>query len=269
MSDLLILFIIIFCIIFIILILYMIMISKICNSKSSLEYYNYKSVNYKENDKQSIILMLGSIHGNEPAGYYALRKLIENLNTNQTTLKTGKLIIIPVVNYCAFQLGLRLVPFIGDMNRKFPYTLEQNPSNKIISQIVDLIKLADFILDFHDGWGFNRQNSNSMGSTLTPSNNELCNNLAVKIVNDLDQKITQDYMKFRIYTDNNDLLKNNPDLYQEQHKIKGALSYYCELLGKNYMLVETSGQNDIYPLNSRVEQNEIIINDILQNYNMI
>ena len=269
MSDLLILFIIIFCIIFIILILYMIMISKICNSKSSLEYYNYKSVNYKENDKQSIILMLGSIHGNEPAGYYALRKLIENLNTNQTTLKTGKLIISPVVNYCAFQLGLRLVPFIGDMNRKFPYTLEQNPSNKIISQIVDLIKQADFILDFHEGWGFNRQNSNSMGSTLTPSNNELCNNLAVKIVNDLDQKITQDYMKFRIYTDNNDLLKNNPDLYQEQHKIKGALSYYCELLGKNYMLVETSGQNDIYPLNSRVEQNEIIINDILQNYNMI
>lgn len=269
MSDLLIFFIILFCFILIILILYIIMVSKICNSKSSLEYYNYNSINYKENEKQPIILMLGSIHGNEPSGYYALRKLMEDLSTNKTSLKTGKLIVIPVVNYCAFQLGLRLVPFIGDMNRKFPYTLDQNPSNKIISQIVDLIKQADFILDFHEGWGFNRQNSNSMGSTLTPTNNELCNNLAVKIVNNLDIKIDKDYMKYRIYTDNQDLIKSNPYLYQEQHKIKGALSYYCQLLGKNYILVETSGQNNIIPLDTRIDQNNTIINEVLLNYNMI
>jgi hypothetical protein len=269
MSDLLIFFIVIFCFILILLILYMIMVSKICDSKSSLEYYKYNSINYKPEEKQPVILMLGSIHGNEPSGYYALRKLMEDLNTNQKSLKNGQLIIIPVVNYCAFQLGIRFIPFIGDMNRKFPDNLDHTPSNQLISQIVELIKQADFILDFHEGWGFNRQNSNSMGSTLTPTNNELCNNLAVKIVNDLDKKIDKDYMKYRIYTDNEELLKSNSDLYQNQHKIKGALSYYCQLLGKNYILVETSGQNNIMNLDTRVDQNNTIINDVLSNYNMI
>jgi hypothetical protein len=266
MTDLLFCFIILFCLTLFILILYIIMISKICNSKSSLEYYTYNNEDY--DISQPVIIMLGSTHGNEPAGYYSIKNLMEKLNTGKIKINNGKLILIPAVNYCAFQLGLRFIPFIGDMNRKYPYNLNTNPSNKIISQITDLVQKADFILDFHEGWGFNRQNKNSMGSTLTPTNNEICNKLAIQITDSLDKTVDKDYMKFRIYTEDENLIKNS-DLYQKQNKIEGTLSYYCQMLGKNYILVETSGQNNISPLELRIKQNEIIINDILKYYKLI
>ena len=266
MDDYQTIFITIFIFIFIFLILYIIMLNKICNSKTSLEYFTFISENFQQNDPT--IVILGTTHGNEPAGYYSIKNIINKLSTSDIKLKKGKLILIPVINYCAFQMGLRFIPFIGDINRKYPLSETQKATNPIIIQVTDLIKNADFILDFHEGWGYNRINNKSMGSTLTPGNTNLSLEMAQKILKILNDTINDNFKKFRIFTENKKLLENT-DLYQPQKVIKGTLSYYSNILQKNYILIETSGQDNISPLTERVKQNIIIIESVLNYYNMI
>jgi hypothetical protein len=160
-------------------------------------------------------------------------------------------------------MNLRFIPFIGDMNRKYPTKINENPKNKIIKQIVDFISESDFILDFHEGYDYNRKNLNSMGSTFTPSNNIFSLNLTKQLVDDLNKTIFENYKKFRIFTLNQDLINNDSDIYIKQNQIKGALSYYTNLINKNYILIETTGQNNISPIEERVRQDNYIINYII------
>lgn len=239
-------------------IFYIYMINKICNN---LEYFTYTSPNFQK-DIDKTVLIIGATHGNEPAGYHAIKNLMNDMNSNKIKY-TGRLILIPAVNYCALQMKLRFIPFIGDLNRKYPSSIERNPSNTIIKEIINFVSQADFVLDFHEGYDFNRRNNNSMGSTLTTSN-IFSLNLANEIVIGIDKTINEDYKKFRIYTAEETLIKSNPDLYQKQNVIKGSLSYYAKLINKNYILVETSGQDNIQPIEDRVKQDRFIIDFIIQ-----
>jgi len=256
-------FITVFIFITLFLILYIYMINRICNSKESLEKFIYTSPNFSK-DIHKTILIIGATHGNEPSGYYATKKLMDDLNSNKIKLDNGRLILIPALNYCALKMNLRFIPFIGDMNRKYPTKINEKPSNKIIKQIVDLIDESDFVLDFHEGFDYNRKNSNSMGSTFTPTNNKFSLDLAYEIVDDLNKTINENYKKFRIFTLDKNLTNNDSDIYQKQNEIKGALSYYTNLINKNYILVETSGQDDITSLEERVGQDNFIIDYIIK-----
>ena len=251
----------------IIVVLYIFICDKICNSKSSLEYFEFTAPNFNKNTDKTI-LMVGATHGNEPAGHYALKNLLNNLLN--TKIKEGRLIIIPTVNYCAFQLGIRFIPFIGDLNRKYPTSLSnQTSSNKIISQIIDFVKEADFILDFHEGEDYNGRNSRSMGSTITPSNNDFSMELAIEIVKKLNENIYENYKKFKIYTSNEDLIKSDSFLYIIRKNIKGSLSYYSTILNKNYILVETTGKTSVEPLDDRISKDSDICEIVLKKYNII
>jgi hypothetical protein len=234
------------------------MINRICNSKYSLEKFIYTSPNFSKNTHKTI-LIVEATHDNEAYGYYTIKKLIDDLNSNKIKLDNGRLILLPAVNYCALKMNLRFIPFIGDMNRKYPTKLNKNPSNKIIKQIIDLIDECEFLLDFHEGFDYNRKNSKSMGSTLTPplqTNNKFYLDLSYEIVDDI-KTIFKNYKKFRIFTMDENLIKTYSDLYQPQNQIKGSLSYYTNLINKNYILVETSGQDNIKPLEKRVTQNTL------------
>ena len=264
-TELLLLTMLIFCMI--LLSLYIFITNKICNSKSSLEYFEFISPDFDKNIEKTI-LMVGATHGNEPAGHYALKNLSRNLLLRK--INKGRLIIIPTVNYCAFQLGIRFIPFIGDLNRKYPINLsKQTSSNKIISQIINFVKEADFILDFHEGEDYNGKDKNSMGSTITPTKNKFSIDLADDIVTELNKSIYEDYKKFRIYTSDKNLISSNPSLYVTQKEIKGSLSYFANILNKNYILVETTGKNKVEPLEVRVSKDNFICDMILKKYNIV
>lgn len=267
MSSLILYFSLVILFLLIILFLYILMISKICNSSDSLEVYEYTSQNF---DKKSdcTILMVGSIHGNEPAGYYALKELISRLNSKKLKIKKGRLILIPAVNYCALKMNLRFIPLIGDLNRKYPNKIGEKINNPIIKKIVELIQDSNFILDLHEGYDFNGRNIKSMGSTLTHGNNKKSLLLTQKILQEVNKNIMTEYKKFNVYTNQPELLKNNK-IYRKRRNIKGTLSYYTDLLQKDYILVETTGQNNIEPLHVRVDLMILIINYILKDYQII
>jgi len=238
----------------------------VCAGAESLDIFTFKSDDYKDGDKT--ILIVGGTHGNEPAGYYAVKSFMNSLTENKIKLKSSRIILIPQVNYCALKIGLRFIPEIGDLNRKYPIIPNGVPSNNHIKKIIENVAIADFILDFHEGWGFNRLNGDSMGSTITPTNTVQSMNLSKKLFSEINKNLNG-HKRFRILTTDKNLIKSNSDLFALETDIKGSLRFYCNILNKDYILIETTGQNNIQELSVRVNQNLFIINYILKSYNLI
>ena len=93
-----------------------------------------------------------------------------------------------------------------------------------------------------------------MSSTITPSETENSLKVANIVINNLNKIIDIDYKKFKI---------------NHNKKISGTFREYADVNKFNYILVETTGQKDVQPLNIRKEQCINIINSVLENYNMI
>ena len=95
-------------------------------------------------------LLTGGNHGDEYEGPIALFDLARTLRSEDVT---GRVIIIPALNYPAFQAGTRTSPIDkGNMNRSFPGRPDGSPTQKIADYLTrHLVPLADVALDFHSG----------------------------------------------------------------------------------------------------------------------
>ncbi len=96
------------------------------------------------------ILFTGGNHGDEYEGPIALLDLARNLDA---ALVSGRVIIIPALNFPAVQAGARTSPLDGgNMNRAFP----GKPDGSITEMIADyvsraLVPLCDAVIDIHSG----------------------------------------------------------------------------------------------------------------------
>ena len=223
---------------------------------SSLITNNINQIEYLIIDSKiegPTLLLIAGTHGNEPAGTVGLEQFAKsNINISK-----GKIIIIPRVNKIGLFLGIRWgfnSFFPIDYNRNYPSSVHENATDHINRQIINYTKFADFTVDFHEGWGFNVTDPNSMGSGIYPSNTELAKKIAENTLYKLNQDITEFNKKFTINFDS-PRIANSLDSYFHTHK-------------KNYLLIETSGQNDIQPLNLRVKQVLTVIDVVLENLKM-
>ena len=95
-------------------------------------------------------LLTGGNHGDEYEGPIALFDLARNLPVDRVS---GRVIIVPAMNYPAFTAGKRTSPIDGgNMNRIFP----GRPDGTVTEKIADyfqrsLLPLADYVLDIHSG----------------------------------------------------------------------------------------------------------------------
>ena len=187
------------------------------------------------------ILILATTHGNEPAGFYALHRFIDS----KPILKSGKVIIIPSVNTCGRIANMRNMP-LGDydINRNY---LSDTFLNR---EILKFVKNADWIIDLHEGWGFAKRDRDSIGSGIYPGNTRDAINISDSVVKNINMTMTRadEYKKFST---------------MELSNIPGSLRDICNNLNKNYILVETSGINDIQPKELRIKQHLFIIENIL------
>ena len=103
-----------------------------------------------KNGEGPTILFTGANHGDEYEGPVALFDLANKIKAEDLS---GRVIIVPGMNYPAFQAGKRTSPIDGgNMNRVFP----GNPEGSFTEKIADyfnriLLPLADYVLDFHSG----------------------------------------------------------------------------------------------------------------------
>ena len=95
-------------------------------------------------------LLTGGNHGDEYEGPIALVDLARTLSSDEIS---GRVIIVPFMNFPAFRAGRRLSPADGgNMNRLFP----GRPDGTLTEKIADyfqrtLLPMADIVLDFHSG----------------------------------------------------------------------------------------------------------------------
>lgn len=95
-------------------------------------------------------LLTGGNHGDEYEGPIALSKLASTLKASDVT---GRVIIVPFMNYPAFRAGSRTSPIDkGNLNRSFPGRPDGTVTEKIADYVQRyLLPQADYVLDIHAG----------------------------------------------------------------------------------------------------------------------
>jgi N-alpha-acetyl-L-2,4-diaminobutyrate deacetylase len=102
------------------------------------------------NGKGPTALLTGANHGDEYEGPIALFNLANELDLAAIS---GRIIIVPAMNYPAFRAATRTSPIDkGNLNRVFP----GRPDGTVTEKIADyfqrhLLPLADVVLDIHSG----------------------------------------------------------------------------------------------------------------------
>jgi len=96
------------------------------------------------------VLLLGGIHGDEYEAQIVLRRLAERLTPADVT---GRVIIIPSLDFPASQKGKRLSPFDGqNMNRCFPGKADGTPTEQLCAFVTSrLFPAVDLLIDVHAG----------------------------------------------------------------------------------------------------------------------
>ncbi len=103
-----------------------------------------------KNGKGPTALLTGANHGDEYEGPIALMNLASSIDA---AAMSGRVIIVPAMNYPAFRTATRTSPIDkGNLNRLFP----GKPDGTVTEKIADyfqrtLLPLADVVLDVHSG----------------------------------------------------------------------------------------------------------------------
>ena len=137
-----------------------------------------------------------------------------------------------------------------DLNRNYT----EEGTEPVSQQIIQLIRRehVDFIVDLHEGWGFHLQDQRSIGSTLTPTT-DLSREIANTIVQSLNQTISDPSRHFTVRDETDHLL---------------TLRNFARRNGLNYLLVETTGIDDVQPLPIRMQQVDHILSSVLDQLGM-
>lgn len=207
--------------------------------------YNYNSRNaYK-------VAIIAGTHGNEPAGTVALEKMIRNRMFDAMNGTTVGVRVIPRVNEWGLKLGTRKTLSLQDVNRNYLVRRGNVEGRESISDnVATLIQDADLIIDLHEGWGFHQLHPTSIGSTLSYSG-KLGEFLSQKAVERVNETIHDVKKKFIV-------------LNSEICDIPTTLGCARHTLKKDYILIETTGQNDIQPLSVRTQQHTVLVATILK-----
>ena len=189
---------------------------------------NPRVYTFSPNSSGNTIFILGSVHGNEPAGTKACYKLIEYFNKNPPK---DRVIIMPMPNLLGYYVNSRyqLKPFNSDINRNF----SDKGKDRISRIILEYVKKADLIIDLHEGYEYHIRYPKSMGSSVIPNKSSISNNLAHKMVEAVNMNIKDKNKKFVV-----------SDFYdKEDCYLPDSLACYCNRNKKNYISIETTGLN--------------------------
>jgi hypothetical protein len=109
-----------------------------------------------------ILVVLGGVHGNEPGGWLAAERIVEELRP-----ATGGLLIVPRANRQAVDLFERTTDELGDLNRLYPGDPDGLPMARMAYEIVETLREfhATHLIDMHESWAFYRDRTESQTGT--------------------------------------------------------------------------------------------------------
>lgn len=186
-------------------------------------------------------LILGGVHGNEPAGAVAAEKVCGFVPI------VGRIVVVPRVNPLGLRKNVRYLQEIGDMNRVYPPKGLNTPAERMGAEIIGLMERMHIamLIDLHEARTFHRIDRTSLGQTLLFADNSTSAALAMDTVDAVNREIVDDIHKFALVG----------------HPIRTSSAWYAgKYLGIAAFTVETSAQQS---LEDRVEQHLKIVKDLL------
>ena len=103
-----------------------------------------------QNGQGPTLVISAGVHGDEYEGQIAVAELANELNPDDIS---GRLILLPMLNFPAAQAGRRVSPIDdGNLNRLYPGDPKGTPSDMIAHYHEEVIlPLADYAVDLHSG----------------------------------------------------------------------------------------------------------------------
>lgn len=96
------------------------------------------------------LAMFGGIHGDEPLGTEAVRRVLQRINPDQIA---GTIVAVPVANPYAFEAGKRVTPADGlNLNRIFPGDSEGSLTEQLAAALAGILDDGcTHFIDYHSG----------------------------------------------------------------------------------------------------------------------
>ena len=138
----------------------------------------------------NVVMVLGGVHGNEPGGWLAAERIVDQLRP-----ATGALLVVPRANRLATELFVRTTDEMGDLNRLYPGDAEGLPMARMAFEIIEVLRdfQASLLLDLHESWSFYKDRPQSgtsfLGQTVTTLPGEPGSSIARNIVEAINQQI--------------------------------------------------------------------------------
>lgn len=193
------------------------------------------------------VVVVGGMHGNEPAGYTAAAKFATLMP------RRGRLIVIPEANTLAVKAGTRTGSHPGDLNRDFPTSKSGKTGSVLAESIWKLLREVDpdYLFDLHEGYDFHKLNKESVGQSIIYYPTGDAASMAKAMQSEVNRTITNKNHRFS-------LLK---------YPIKGSLARAAGMvLGTKAMIIETSRKQ---AFETRVEQHVTMVRAALRKLQML
>ena len=198
------------------------------------------------------IMIVGGVHGNEPAGANAAEAI------RHWQITKGKLVVVPRANVPGLAANKRNIPNLStnlsNLNRNYPRgSRDEGPRGEPATAIWDIALQfkPDWLLDLHEGFDFHQVNDKSVGSSVIcfPNPKGLAaTDLMLAAVN---REITDDKLKF----------------VRRDMPVDGSLARAGgEHLHVPSMTLETTSKQ---PMEKRVHQHEVLVHTLLQYLGMM
>lgn len=202
-----------------------------------------------------VFVLVGGIHGNEPAGAIAAEQI------RHWPIQKGTLVVVPEANRLALAAKERRLPGLiedaGDLNRHFPRTGETEQTMSPLAEALwGFVKKQepDWVVDLHEGFAVHRKNSDSVGSSLLCDPDEATRPLFERAFAAVNDSISN--------PENHFVLKS------DSRTANGSLvRASMDRLGATGAILETTYKG--FPLGLRVRQHRLMVAELLGGLGMI
>jgi hypothetical protein len=141
-------------------------------------------------------LVLGGVHGNEPGGWLAADRVVQQLRP-----ENGALLVVPRANRVAINLLERTTEALADLNRSYPGFDDGRPMERMATEIVNAIRefRVDLVHDMHESWAFYKDRTTNgtafLGETVA-TNGEQGVTLVKTVIERVNAAVLYEHEKF-------------------------------------------------------------------------
>lgn len=142
------------------------------------------------------LLIVGGMHGNEPAGAMAAEQIAG------WRIARGRMVVVPRANVRALAANKRRTPDVAqersDLNRQFP--AEGPPGTDLARALWSLVERSDpdMLIDLHEGYDYHEENPDSVGSTVITDRTEASRALGNSLIEAVNATINAAPKRFSL-----------------------------------------------------------------------